>query len=65
MHSTATFVVGAAVEKAWVHQGQLAARRVLAVSLMLDHDLLDGGEAARFATRLAELVESASGLEGT
>lgn len=58
----ATFVVGAAVEKAWVHHGQLAVRQVLPLSLMLDHDLLDGAEAARFAVRLAKLLESAHGL---
>ncbi|MFO0560905.1 MAG: 2-oxo acid dehydrogenase subunit E2 [Polyangiales bacterium] len=58
----ATFVVGAAVKKPWVHEGQIVARDILSLSLMLDHDMIDGGDAARFAVRLAALIEGAHGL---
>ena len=58
----AIFVVGSVVEKPWVHAGQVVPRSVLALSVMVDHDLVDGAPAARFARRLQELVESAAGL---
>lgn len=58
----ATFVVGAAVKKPWVVSGEIVVRDILSLSLMLDHDMLDGGDAARFAVRLAQLIESADGL---
>lgn len=58
----AVFVVGSVVEKAWVHAGQIAPRSVLSLSIIVDHDLVDGAPAARFASRLQELVESADGL---
>ena len=58
----ATFVVGAAVKKPWIHEGSIAARDILSLTLMLDHDLIDGGDAARFAVRLAALLEQAHGL---
>ncbi|MBL8923023.1 MAG: 2-oxo acid dehydrogenase subunit E2 [Myxococcaceae bacterium] len=59
----AMFVVGGAVERPWVHEGQLVVRQVLSLSVMVNHDLVDGAPMARFATRLQALVESAHGLE--
>jgi chloramphenicol O-acetyltransferase len=56
------FAVGSVVEKPWLHEGQIEPRSVLALSIMVNHDLLDGAPAARFARRLKELVESAAGL---
>jgi pyruvate/2-oxoglutarate dehydrogenase complex dihydrolipoamide acyltransferase (E2) component len=61
----AAFAIGSVVDKPWVHRGSLAIRSVVALSIMLNHDLLDGGPAARFARRLQELVEGADGLEVT
>jgi pyruvate/2-oxoglutarate dehydrogenase complex dihydrolipoamide acyltransferase (E2) component len=43
--------------------GQLQPREMLDLTLMFDHDVIDGGPAARFSTRLIELMESAHGLE--
>jgi len=40
-------------------------RSMLAVTLMFDHDVVDGAPAARFAARLRELVESADGLSAS
>jgi pyruvate/2-oxoglutarate dehydrogenase complex dihydrolipoamide acyltransferase (E2) component len=59
----AAFVVGGVAEKPWQHRGQIALRSVLPLSLIIDHDLVDGAPAARFAVRLKELVESSDGLE--
>jgi pyruvate/2-oxoglutarate dehydrogenase complex dihydrolipoamide acyltransferase (E2) component len=58
----AIFVVGSTVDKPWVHDGQIVPRSVLSVSVMVDHDLVDGAPAARFVRRLQELIESAEGL---
>jgi pyruvate/2-oxoglutarate dehydrogenase complex dihydrolipoamide acyltransferase (E2) component len=43
--------------------GELEPREVLNLTLMFDHDVIDGGPAARFSARLIELMESAHGLE--
>lgn len=59
------FVVGSVVEKPWVHDGQVVPRSVLSLSVMVDHDLVDGAPAARFARRLQHLIESADGLDET
>lgn len=34
----------------------------LSLTISVDHDIVDGGPAARFAERLRELAESADGL---
>ncbi len=38
-------------------------REILHITLMFDHDVIDGAPAARFSARLIELMESAHGLE--
>jgi pyruvate/2-oxoglutarate dehydrogenase complex dihydrolipoamide acyltransferase (E2) component len=58
----ATFVVGGVVPRPWVHGGQLTVRSVLSLTVIVDHDLVDGAPAARFAERLQSLIESADGL---
>ena len=58
----ATFAIGGVVDKPWVDHGRVVARSVLALSIIVDHDLVDGAPATRFARRLQELVESAAGL---
>jgi pyruvate/2-oxoglutarate dehydrogenase complex dihydrolipoamide acyltransferase (E2) component len=57
-----SFVIGSVVEKPWLHEGRIVARKILALSVMVNHDLVDGAPAARFTGRLQELVESADGL---
>jgi pyruvate/2-oxoglutarate dehydrogenase complex dihydrolipoamide acyltransferase (E2) component len=44
-------------------EGRLQPREVLDLTLMFDHDVIDGGPAARFSTVLVGLMESAHGLE--
>lgn len=58
----AVFVVGGVVKKPWVQEGQVVSRSVLSLSVIVDHDLVDGAPAARFAHRLQELIEAADGL---
>jgi pyruvate/2-oxoglutarate dehydrogenase complex dihydrolipoamide acyltransferase (E2) component len=42
---------------------ELQPREMLDLTLMFDHDVIDGAPAARFSARLIELMESAHGLE--
>ncbi len=58
----AVFVVGGVYERPWVRAGSVVVRSVLPLSILIDHDLVDGGPAARFAQRLQQLIESAEGL---
>lgn len=58
----AIFVVGSVSEKSWVHCGQVVPRSILGLSVMVDHDLVDGAPAARFAARLQSRIEAAEGL---
>ncbi len=58
----AVFVVGSVVDKPWIHDGRITPRSVLSLSVLVDHDLVDGAPAARFAQRLKDLVESGDGL---
>lgn len=58
----ATFAIGGVVEKPWAHEGTLALRKIQSLSIMIDHDLVDGGPAARFGRRLVDRIERAEGL---
>ena len=54
-------VGGIATKPRYVH-GELQARELLDLTISVDHEVVDGAPAARFARRLAELVEQADGL---
>jgi pyruvate/2-oxoglutarate dehydrogenase complex dihydrolipoamide acyltransferase (E2) component len=59
----AMFAIGSVVDRPWVDGDAIVVRKVLSVSVMVDHDLVDGAPATRFASRLQALIESADGLE--
>lgn len=54
-------VGGVAGRPAYV-DGRLEERQLLDITVSVDHAIIDGATAARFAQRLAELIGSASGL---
>jgi pyruvate/2-oxoglutarate dehydrogenase complex dihydrolipoamide acyltransferase (E2) component len=56
-------VVGSIAEKPAVVAGRIEPREILHLTVMFNHDIVDGGPAARFTRRLVELVESGYGLE--
>ncbi len=58
----ATFALGSVVDKPWINQGRVTVRSVLALSIIVNHDLVDGAPAARFARRLQQLIETGEGL---
>jgi pyruvate/2-oxoglutarate dehydrogenase complex dihydrolipoamide acyltransferase (E2) component len=55
-------IVGSMLWKPAVVANRIEPREILNLTLVFDHDVLDGAPAARFARRLAELIESGYGL---
>lgn len=61
MH-TIGLTVGSIVTKPAIIDGQIVPREHLALTISVDHDVVDGAPAARFAQLLKELIESGHGL---
>lgn len=57
-------VVGGIAWKPTVVEGRIEPREILNLTVMFNHDVVDGGPAARFTRRLVELIESGNGLDG-
>jgi len=47
---------------AWAGDGNIVSRRMLPVSLSFDHRVIDGADAARFVSTLAQKLAAPSGL---
>lgn len=60
---TLGMLVGGIADKPMTHEGEIALRECLHVTLSFDHDIVDGAPAARFVRTFADLVESAAALE--
>jgi pyruvate/2-oxoglutarate dehydrogenase complex dihydrolipoamide acyltransferase (E2) component len=56
-------VVGSIAWKPAIVEGRIEPREILHLTVMFDHDIVDGAPAARFVRRLVELIESGYGLE--
>jgi 2-oxoacid dehydrogenase/acyltransferase catalytic subunit len=54
--------LGGIAEKPGVVDGHITIREYLCLTVSLDHDLIDGAPAARFISRLKDLIESGFGL---
>jgi pyruvate/2-oxoglutarate dehydrogenase complex dihydrolipoamide acyltransferase (E2) component len=55
-------VVGSTTWKPAVVDGRVEPRQILNLTIVFDHDIIDGAPAARFTRRLVELIESGHGL---
>lgn len=53
--------VGRIIPKPWVHQGELAVRQVVQLSLTFDHRVCDGGTAGGFLRYVADCIEQPHG----
>ncbi|SJN28488.1 Dihydrolipoamide acyltransferase component of branched-chain alpha-keto acid dehydrogenase complex [Microbacterium esteraromaticum] len=49
--------IGRMMERPWVVDGEIVARRIAQLSLVFDHRVCDGGYAAGFLRRVVELIE--------
>ena len=56
-------VVGSIAVKPGVVEGRIEPREILNLTVMFDHEIIDGAPAARFTHRLVELIESGYGLD--
>jgi pyruvate/2-oxoglutarate dehydrogenase complex dihydrolipoamide acyltransferase (E2) component len=61
---TLAVTIGAVAPRPGVVEGRVEVRDHLALTISVDHDLVDGAPAARFAARLRALLEHGDGLEG-
>jgi pyruvate/2-oxoglutarate dehydrogenase complex dihydrolipoamide acyltransferase (E2) component len=57
-----SLVVGSMALKPAVIEGRIEPREILNLTVVLDHDVIDGAPATRFVRRLVELIESGNGL---
>jgi hypothetical protein len=55
-------VVGSIAWKPAVVEGRIEPREILCLTVLFDHDIVDGAPAVRFTRRLVELIESGYGL---
>jgi hypothetical protein len=56
-------VVGGMAWKPAVVEGRVEPREILNLTVLFDHDVVDGAPATRFVRRLVELIESGYGLD--
>lgn len=49
--------VGAVRRQPWEHQGEIALRQIMTLSVSFDHRLVDGAEGSRFLKDVADLLE--------
>jgi pyruvate/2-oxoglutarate dehydrogenase complex dihydrolipoamide acyltransferase (E2) component len=56
-------VVGGTAQKLAEVDGRIEPRQILSLTIIFDHDVIDGAPAARFTRRLVELIESGYGLD--
>jgi pyruvate/2-oxoglutarate dehydrogenase complex dihydrolipoamide acyltransferase (E2) component len=55
--------VGGIAEKPAVHDGEIAIREMLDLTVSVDHDIVDGAPAARFVNNLRTRLENADGMQ--
>ena len=53
--------IGGIAERPGVVDGQIAVREYMSLTVTFDHDVVDGAPAARFTSRLKELIEAGAG----
>jgi pyruvate/2-oxoglutarate dehydrogenase complex dihydrolipoamide acyltransferase (E2) component len=58
-----SLVVGSITCKPAVVEGRIEPREILNLTVLFDHDVVDGAPATRFVRRLMELIESGYGLD--
>jgi pyruvate/2-oxoglutarate dehydrogenase complex dihydrolipoamide acyltransferase (E2) component len=62
MGHTLTLIIGGLARRPGVAGAGIEPRESLCLTLVLDHDVIDGAPATRFVKRLTQLIESGAGL---
>ncbi len=60
---TLDLVVGSISRKPAIVEDRIEPREILNLTVVFDHDVVDGAPAARFVERLVDLIESGAGLD--
>ncbi len=63
--ATVQLTVGGIGKRPVIENGELVEHEFLSLTITFDHEIIDGAPAARFASRIRELVEAADGLPDT
>ena len=58
------FALGSIVKKPWVVGNKIEIRDILHMTVLFDHDVVDGAPAARFAARLVDRIQKGTILYG-
>jgi hypothetical protein len=58
-----SFGIGSIIKKPWVVRDEILIREILSVTILLDHDVIDGAPMARFISDLTRGIEHGAGLE--
>ena len=56
-------IVGSITQKPAIFDGRIEPREILNLTIMFDHDVIDGAPATRFVRRLVEFIENGYGLK--
>jgi len=56
------FALGSIVKKPGIFEGEITPREYLYMTVLINHDVIDGAPAARFISRLTALMEGGYGL---
>ncbi|MFN7120171.1 MAG: 2-oxo acid dehydrogenase subunit E2 [Saprospiraceae bacterium] len=57
-----SFGVGAIVKKPWVVNDAIQIREILNMTILMDHDVIDGAPMVRFVNDLSQMLEKGAGL---
>lgn len=57
------FAIGGVVKKPGIVSGKIEVREYLTITVLFNHDVVDGAPAARFINKLTNLIEIAEGLD--
>jgi pyruvate/2-oxoglutarate dehydrogenase complex dihydrolipoamide acyltransferase (E2) component len=56
------FALGSVVKKPSVVKNNISIREFLEITILIDHDVIDGAPATRFVSKLSKLIENGYGL---
>jgi pyruvate/2-oxoglutarate dehydrogenase complex dihydrolipoamide acyltransferase (E2) component len=63
-NTAVAFLPSTLKERPWLHQGKIVPREILNMSIVVDHNLIDGAESLRLAHRFRDLVERSDEVLG-
>jgi pyruvate/2-oxoglutarate dehydrogenase complex dihydrolipoamide acyltransferase (E2) component len=58
-----SFGIGSVIRKPMVVHGEIEAREVLHMTILMDHDVIDGAPMVRFVNELSRRIETGTGLQ--